>query len=605
MKHILFSIFLACGAFVLPAQQPLNLEFEQTSVEGAARPWGWAPWQVDPKTRWSLDSTVVVQGKYSFCAAAGEGSGASSVAYWLSPYALQGKNVKCSGRIKTDKTDGEVQIALWAISDTGWLIQGEPKVFSGKTDWTEWQIIGREKAAVHSWYLALSTSGGGKVWFDDGSLAIDEKEEQSIAMAPDFSAEQRNWLKKQCTPLRTFEPVLAGQAADYADLAAFKKSVGSARVIALGEATHGTREFFLIKHRLLQYAVEHLQVRVFAIEANQLEVEKINRYVCRGEGAAEKVIRSMFRVWNTEEMLALIQWMRAYNTLHPADPVEFVGFDCQDPALPMDSIARFVAEWEPVLLDSVAALQKAYRAAWAAQYYPQAPDSVRLGWKISAEKVLSLVEQHKPAWLQRARNDADKQRIEWAHQNARVVTQAAIVAWSQVVSARDTFMAENIRWIQVQRPADTRMVVWAHDSHIARSDHPDQNLNYHSGNSMGKHLSRLFGDDYRAYGLFTAEGTYSAAISMSNHKVVAAPGMNAPAGSFDEALYRIEKERNAAALFCNLRNARSQAALCEARPVRFIGYAVFDVDFSAVMSVPYQFDGLFFIGKTGASRMLP
>jgi erythromycin esterase len=605
MKHFFFTLLVAAGGCLLHAQQPLNLDFEKTSVEGAARPWGWSPWQQDPQTRWSLDSTVFVQGKYSYCADASPESGPASMAYWIAPFALQGKNITCSGRIKTDKPRGEVQIVLWAISDTGWLIQGQAPTFTGKTDWTEWRINTNEKAEVHSWYLVLNVSGEGKVWFDDGRLSIDGREQSGMPMAPDFTAKQREWLNKQSATIRTFEPVGAAQTADYSDLAAFKKSVGSARVIALGEATHGTREFFLLKHRLLQYAVEALNVRVFAIEANQLEVEKINRYVCTGESTAEKVIRSMFRVWNTEEMLALIQWMRAYNALHPADPVEFVGFDCQDPALPMDSIARFMSEWAPDLQEAVLALQHDYRAAWAAQYYPQAPDSVRLGWKTRAEKVLVMVEEHKSAWLQRARNDADKRRVEWVHQNARVVVQAAIVAWSQVVSARDTFMAGNIRWIQSQRPADTRMIVWAHDSHIARSDFRDDRFNYHSGNSMGRYLSRMLGDDYRAYGLFTAEGHYSAVVSMYNHKMVAAPGMFAPVGSFDEALYHVAKERGVETLFCNLRAARTQPAFCVARPVRFVGYAVYDMDFSAMMSVPWQFDGLFFVKTTTASRVLP
>lgn len=609
MKHLPIPL-LICFSFSLhlSAQQALNFDFEKQSVEGLARPWGWSPWQVDPKTRISMDSSVAKTGKYALnFSTEAEGGIESSLAYWFSPFELKDKKVKLSGWIKTDKSLGAAKVTVWAISDTGWINMGEATGFQGAADWKPWSLECRNTAEVHSWYIVLSAVGAGKVWFDDIRMSVDDKEKSNLEVATNFTAIQRSWLQKQIVPLASVQPQALGVQDDFADLTAFKKSVGDAQIIALGEATHGTSEFFLLKHRLLQFAVQELGVRVFAIEANQLETEKINRFVCKGEGSAEQSIKAMFRVWNTEEMLSLIQWMRAYNLQNPLQMIEFVGFDCQDPSLPMDSLARFVSEWDPALLRTISDLQQPYRAAWQAQYYPQAPDSVRAIWKANAEKVLALVESRKPAWLAREGTAADKARIEWAHQNARVVYQAAEVAWTQSVSGRDSFMSENIRWLQAQRGPGARVVVWAHDSHIARSDHADNRFNYHNGASMGKYLSRLYGGQYRAYGLFTGEGQYSAVISFSNHKVVPVQGMNAPRGSFDEALNRLAKERGLGQLFLDLHPAlalKNNTWLTQARPVRFVGYAANDFDFGAVMSVPYQFDGLFFVQQTHASKML-
>lgn len=609
MKHLPIPL-LICLHFSLhlSAQQPLNFDFEKQSVEGLTRPWGWTPWQVDPKTRISMDSSVAKTGRYALNFSTETGSSVeSSLAYWFSPFELKDKKVRLSGWIKTDKSLGAAKVTVWVISDTGWIKMGETHDFQGVADWKPWSLDCRNTAEAHSWYIVLSSREAGKAWFDDIRIAVDGKEKTNLEVATNFSNSQRSWFQKQVSPVAGVQPHSLGAKADFSDLNAFKKSVGDAQIIALGEATHGTSEFFLLKHRLLQCAVQELGVRVFAIEANQLETEKINRFVCKGEGSAEQSIKAMFRVWNTEEMLALIQWMRAYNLQNPQQMVEFVGFDCQDPSLPMDSIARFMSEWDPSLLRTVSDLQQTYSAAWKAQYYPQAPDSVRAVWKANAEKVLALVESRKPAWLAREGSAADKSRIEWAHQNARVVYQAAEVAWTQSVSGRDSFMSENIRWLQAQRGPNARVVVWAHDSHIARSDHADNRFNYHNGASMGKYLSRQYGDKYRAYGLFTGEGLYSAVISYSNHKVVPVRGMNAPRGSFDEALNRIAKERGVGQLFLNLHPAlalKNNTWLTQARPVRFVGYAANDFDFGAVMSVPYQFDGLFFVQMTHASKML-
>ena len=88
------------------------------------------------------------------------------------------------------------------------------------------------------------------------------------------------------------------------------RSSGSATIIGLGESTHGTHEFFQTKARLLEHLVRTQGVRVFGIEANQLAAEQINRYVQGGEGSARDAMGVLFRVWYTEEVLALVEWLR-------------------------------------------------------------------------------------------------------------------------------------------------------------------------------------------------------------------------------------------------------------------------------------------------------
>ncbi|MEZ4962130.1 MAG: erythromycin esterase family protein [Saprospiraceae bacterium] len=609
---VLILLGLFASSLNVFAQQPLNLGFEKTSVEGAARPWGWSPFQLGPNTVTSLDSLSVHDGKYSLRlsneALADDGTGGDhTLGYWLSPYELLGKKLTLAGWAKTEKTGGAAQVILAAYGDTGLVKEAKSIDFKGVGDWQPFTLELSGVEAAHSFFIIVGTNGSGKVWFDGFQLNVDGTSKQALEVADNFTPPQRKWLKENATPFKTCKPSPIGEKADFSDLEFFRQAVGEAKVIALGEATHGTSEFFQLKHRLLQYAVEVLNVRVFAIEANQLEVEKINRYVCGGEGTAEQVIKVMFRVWNTEEMLTLIEWLRAYNLQNPRQMVEFVGFDLQDPSLPMDSLSHFIGDVEPALQALVDSLQRNYREAWRAQYYPQAADSIRLIWKENAEQILALVSSKKQTWQEKAKTAASKKRLEWALQNARVVVQAADIAYSQIVSARDTFMAENIRWIQSQRPLETRIIVWAHDSHIARSDSPDFRYNYHQGESMGKYLSRMYGSDYRAFGLFTYGGQYSATVSFTNHNVVPVDAMNAPRGSFDEGLHGIAGGLGSGQLFLDLRPAfklKNNGWLLQPRPVRFVGYATSDYDFGAVMSVPYQFDGLFFVDKTGASKML-
>jgi len=91
-----------------------------------------------------------------------------------------------------------------------------------------------------------------------------------------------NWLLDNVHPFTTDDPT-----ADLDDLTALSELVGDAQVVALGEATHGTAEFFRMKHRIFRYLVEVEGFRVFMIEANMPESLAVNEYILTGEGDAK------------------------------------------------------------------------------------------------------------------------------------------------------------------------------------------------------------------------------------------------------------------------------------------------------------------------------
>jgi erythromycin esterase len=76
------------------------------------------------------------------------------------------------------------------------------------------------------------------------------------------NAKVKAWIKENLIPLKTCEP-----GKGFEDLQPLKSIVGDARVVALGEATHGTREFFKMKHRMFEFLVEKMGFNLFVIEA--------------------------------------------------------------------------------------------------------------------------------------------------------------------------------------------------------------------------------------------------------------------------------------------------------------------------------------------------
>ncbi|MFC5959580.1 erythromycin esterase family protein [Streptomyces pratens] len=111
------------------------------------------------------------------------------------------------------------------------------------------------------------------------------------------------------------------------DLDALGLMVEGADVVGLGEATHGSRDFFRMKHRLFRYLVEEKGFRAISLELPWSSGVRINDYVVNGEGGLEDIAREEFqgsyRAWRNQDYLDLIEWMRDHNRRHPHDPVYF------------------------------------------------------------------------------------------------------------------------------------------------------------------------------------------------------------------------------------------------------------------------------------------
>ena len=112
-----------------------------------------------------------------------------------------------------------------------------------------------------------------------------------------------------------------------------RTTIGDARIVGLGESTHGTREIFQMKHRLFEFLVGGKWASPSsASRPSYPDCIAINDYVLRGEGDPVVALNGQgFWTWDTEEVLGLIKWMRAYNE-DPSHEAKlfFYGYDMQN-----------------------------------------------------------------------------------------------------------------------------------------------------------------------------------------------------------------------------------------------------------------------------------
>ena len=157
-----------------------------------------------------------------------------------------------------------------------------------------------------------------------------------------------DWIRQHSMRLTT---VKAGNGFD--DMQPLKNVIGTARIVSLGEATHGTREFFQLKHRLIEFLTNQMHFTIFSIEANMPEAYRLNDFVLDGVGDPKQLLKGMyFWTWDTEEVLNMILWMREFNQSGKGH-IEFTGFDMQTPTVALRNAQKFVKLHDPAYSDFV------------------------------------------------------------------------------------------------------------------------------------------------------------------------------------------------------------------------------------------------------------
>lgn len=308
-----------------------------------------------------------------------------------------------------------------------------------------------------------------------------------------------DWLRKNAMPLSTPE---AGHG--FRDLQPLKKVIGDARIVSLGEATHGTREFFQIKHRMLEFLATEMGFTVFAIEASFPECLEINEYVTSGRGdPAAALAGQRFWTWDTHEVLDLIQWMRRFNE----DPrnqrkLSFYGFDMQFPPVGAQSFLDYLSRVDPLLAFEAEKTLAPLTTDFNAFNYGSLPARERDKTREGIVTLLRRFRSRKATYIRRS------SEREWkiALLNLVVVKQGEEMYWDPTRSfaIRDRAMANNAEALLDLGGPDSKAVLWAHNGHVRVAPWEGGIL------PMGTHLVRKFGDQQVVFGFAFGHGSFQA-----------------------------------------------------------------------------------------------
>jgi erythromycin esterase len=303
-----------------------------------------------------------------------------------------------------------------------------------------------------------------------------------------------NWLKGRAVPVVNLE---AGHSLE--DLMPLKDILKDARLVGLGEATHGTREFFQFKHRLVEFLAKEMDFTVFALEASYAACVKINDYVLYGQGDPAKALAGQgFWTWDTEEILDMIKWMREYNLTQPdSRKIRFYGYDVQNVNIAIDLVLDYVSKVAPeysekasLALSAVSELQRDPHSKQGNTDPARKAEAVQRLYEL-----VGILGMHRSRFIRKTSTAEFTQVL----QNARVCLQY-MESYGKPVSGtdgfmlRDLYMAENIEYIAKCVEPEAKIAVWAHNGHIFTGQYLE------SIKSMGGLLREMFSDEYYALG---------------------------------------------------------------------------------------------------------
>jgi erythromycin esterase len=407
------------------------------------------------------------------------------------------------------------------------------------------------------------------------------------------------WLSRQAIPLRAVE---AGSGFD--DLAPLKPLFRDVRIVGLGEATHGTREFFQFKHRMLEFLVTQMGFTVFAIETSYPGCLPIDDYVMYGKGDPEKALAGQgFWTWNTQEVRDLIEWLRRHNSQLPEEKrVRFIGVDVANYSRAFSVIREFLSKTAP---DKLADAEAAMEPLWF-QGQPITNETGRnfLRSRKEAGPALDAL----GAWFDQQREQlisrSSPTDYAIARQHVRVLQQFVFTCASNssdVNRRRDKAMADNVRWVFDFLGPETRMVLWAHNLHVQ----------FDQTTRMGAHLHAAYGQAYYALGFDFYEGAFQARGTAGPNSRELKEFRVGPAleGSVGWVFARTTQKMSSANFIVDLRAAPSQGPVAAWLATPHLMYGI-GATFSRVKPWYYQtplvlgktYDGLIFINRTTRAR---
>ena len=289
---------------------------------------------------------------------------------------------------------------------------------------------------------------------------------------------------------------------------------GDAELILLGEATHGTSEFYRARAAISRYLIQNHGFNIVAVEGDWPDAGRIDRYIRHGRpDMSERQAFARFPswMWRNQEVADFVHWLRHENEHRkPQDRVEFRGLDIYSLSASIEAVLFYLDR-----VDGQEARRARYRYGCLTPWQDSPAAYGRhtlMGGEICEREVSDQLVQLLQHRLDYAAKDgepffdaAQNARIVLAaEQYYRIMYQGSRESWN----LRDRHMFETLHRLMAHRPK-AKAIVWAHNSHVGNA--AATSMGWEGEFNIGELCRTAYGDSMVAIGFGTDRGTVAAA----------------------------------------------------------------------------------------------
>jgi erythromycin esterase-like protein len=396
--------------------------------------------------------------------------------------------------------------------------------------------------------------------------------------------------------------------------AGFFDRFGDARVVCLGEASHGTSEFYRARAQISKRLIAHHGFNIVAVEADWPDAATVDRYVRHRpprEGEEKAFQRFPTWMWRNKEFDGFIRWMHRHNAGRDyPDRTGFYGLDLYNMSMSMRAVIDFLEGEDP---EAAKVAKKRYGCLdpWADE--PQRYGAMALyeGYARCevpvTQMLMDLMRRHFEGlseecdeWLDAA---ANARVVKNAEAYYRVMYKGAAESWN----LRDTHMFETLTQLLDAKGPNSKAIVWAHNSHLGNAAYTEMGQ-VRGELNVGQLVKEKFDAKARLVGFGTHTGTVAAADDWDQPMKIKAVNPSMP-----ESYERVSLDSRLPRFLLDLRpeeiGREIREALMEPRLQRFIGviYRPETERWShySTCILPRQYDGWVWFDETKAVTPLP
>jgi len=301
-----------------------------------------------------------------------------------------------------------------------------------------------------------------------------------------------------------------------ADLDGLLERIGEAKIVLLGEASHGTSEFYRMRERISQELITRKGFRFIAIEGDWPDVARLDHYVRHFEYPPSEwtaFARFPTWMWRNNEVRSFVDWLHAYNAKRrPQERVAIYGLDLYSLYTSIGSVLKYLDEVDPGSAQ-VARQRYGCLTPWQADPATYGHAALTGAYRTCEKEVVQMLEDILDKQSAYAAHDGE--RFMDAVQNARLVTDAEryyrIMYYGSRASwnLRDNHMFETLKTLLNFHGSKAKAIVWAHNSHIG--DAAATEMSARGEYNIGHLCREEFGNAAFSIGFGTHSGTVAAA----------------------------------------------------------------------------------------------